>query len=332
MQRRISLLVFLLFVSCQLPFFSQRTTNVHLVIDAGSSGTRFCPYEVDEQCNHLDVSQNCFSVQASGGLADLKLEEINQVMNQGFQKLEGIKIEKAIILGTGGFRRLPAYKQKQQIDLIRSSAISRFPDTEVRVLTGKQEAQLAYLAMVAFRNGKTDHKILETGGATIQIAGWEWEPASAPAGLNAMRELSGPPTSCAEDTNPSPQRFQECQAALRKVLRAQPWFSAFFRNDKPESVYALGSSWKSIFTLAGDSEISQEDLRKQGTQICNSRIKDIVDAGVPEKFAPASCYLHSYQYVLASELNINELKAGDGSWPPGAAISDFFSGCTLRAH
>lgn len=325
--RLVSLLLVLFLAGCQLPFYSPQKSNVHLVIDAGSSGTRFCPYRISEQCIHLDLSQNCFSIQASGGLADLNPSEIRQVMQSGFAQLQGMDIEKTVVLGTGGFRRLPSHLQAQKLNLVASTTREFFEPSEARILTGEQEAQLAYLAMVAFRDGKRDHVILETGGATVQLAGQGLKPRSVPAGLNAIRELSGPPHACKENTAPSADRFLECTQALKRILKSRPWYSSFFAGQKPESVYTLGSSWKSIYALAGDSELTLEELKKQGIRICNSSTSEIVDAGVPEQFAPASCYLHSYQYALTSELQIGSLKAGEGSWPPGAAISEYFSGC-----
>ena len=327
MFRRMSLFFLIMLAGCQLPFSSPTSSNVHLVIDAGSSGTRFCPYDVDDQCRHLDVSQDCLSIKSSGGLADLPEPEILRIMKDGFQNLQGMNIEKVVVLGTGGFRRLPATKQAQQMELVRSAVTAQFAQSEARILTGEEEAQLAYIAMVAYRDGKRDHVILETGGATVQLAGQDLSPMSIPAGLNAMRNLSGPPAACRENTKPSRDRFHNCADGLRKVFRSQSWYASFFQNRTLSNVYALGSSWKSIFTVAKATKIDQKELELQGIRICSSSQQKIVEAGVPEKFASASCYLHAYQFVLISELNLQELHAGEGSWPPGAAISNLFAGC-----
>tara|TARA_Y100001937_G_scaffold12497_1_gene15988 strand:+ start:92361 stop:93395 length:1035 start_codon:yes stop_codon:yes gene_type:complete len=317
---------------CQIPFLAERPSRIHLVIDAGSSGTRFCPYRVDNYCAHVDPAQACLRITARSGLADLNGAEIQKVLDQGVQELEGMEIEKAVLLGTGGFRRLSESRRTKQLELIADELKKRIPNSESRVITGQQEANLAYIAMIAFRDGKTDHIILETGGATVQLAGSGLTARSAPAGLNEIRNSPDLPRECTEEADASSERFEACSKGLRQIFRSNRWHAAFFKDQDLASVYALGSSWQSIFTVAGKESLSLDELQNQGKRICNSSLDEIVKAGVPEKFAPASCYLHSYQYVLASELKIGTLLQGEGSWPPGAAISQYFEGCRFSAE
>lgn len=301
---------------------------VHLVIDAGSSGTRFCPFYMHpSRCELVFPEQDCFSVESRSGLADLSEEEVQKVMGAGFQKLDGLQIQEAVLLGTGGFRKLPSSRQAQQIQMVKNALSAQFAVSQARVISGEEEARLAYMAVAAYRGG-ADHMILETGGATVQLAGRGRKPSSIPAGLNALRSLSGPPEPCRPDASPSTDRFDECVMGLNNVILDQPWYDDFFQKvDSDLPVYVLGSSWKSIFGISGTETLDFRELRDQGRRICNSSLQDVVAEGVPEKFAPDSCYLHSYQFLFLWSLRISEVRRARGSWPPGAAVSEHFKAC-----
>ncbi|MCB1138620.1 MAG: hypothetical protein KDK25_14915 [Leptospiraceae bacterium] len=319
---------------CQL-FTSEapdiRKHPVHLVIDAGSSGTRFCPFAIQAgTCQLIDPKQDCFSVEGSGGLADLSEAEVFRLMESGFQRLDGLEIQEAVLLGTGGFRKLPSSRQRTQLQIVESALQSQFALARAEIISGEEEARLAYLSVTAARGAK-DHTILETGGATVQLAGLGRKPASVPAGLNAMRSLTGPPEACRPETAPYQRRFDDCVLALNDVLLEQDWYEDFFQKvDNSLPVFVLGSSWKSIFAIAGKSSMNLTELKDQAKRICNSSIANVEAEGVPARYAPDSCYLHSYQFLFLWSLHIGEFQQGDGSWPPGAAISDHFRSCSAN--
>ena len=332
MHRRASFYLFapLILLHCSLFSYSS-PDSVHLIIDAGSSGTRFCAYEVRvaDGCINETPDLNCFGAGADKGLADQSEAEVRATLDAGFARLKDVQVQRAVLLGTGGFRKLTASQQKRQMQIIQNDLLNHTSNATAAVISGEMEGRLSWLSMRSILRSD-DHSILETGGATIQWADSSGLALSIPAGLNDFHRLSGPPDSCRDDATPSNERFARCSEGLLKALRSQIWYTTFFAAHNRSEVYVLGSAWRSIFSIRGDHRITIDELKDQGSRVCASSLDAVNAMGVPAKFSARSCYLHAYQWTLLSELQITEVHMGNGSWPPGAAVSpDYFAECAL---
>ena len=332
MHRRAPFHLFATLMLLQCSLFSYSTPeSVHLIIDAGSSGTRFCAYEVQvaDGCINETPDLQCFVAGAEKGLADQSDAEIRATLHAGFARLQGVQIQRAVLLGTGGFRKLATWQQKRQMEFIKNDLAEYTPNATAEVISGEMEGRLSWLSMRSILRSD-NHSILETGGATIQWADGSGTALSIPAGLNDFHILSGPPASCRDDAIPEKDRFARCAEGLQRTLRSQKWYSQFFASHDKGTVYVLGSAWRSIFSIRGDHRITIDELKDQGSRVCASSLDAVNAMGVPSKFSARSCYLHAYQWTLLSELQITEVHMGNGSWPPGAAVSpDYFAECAL---
>lgn len=182
---------------------AERTESVHLVLDLGSSGTRFCMYPVtvdkgqdQKRCRVTSVNPVCFKL--SGGIAALvrghshdevpslilpKLrqawEALGDVQKKGNPQLRE-RIQGVVALGTGGFRspstNLPDERREFQAVW---SEIARFFKEEAkqeqvvaRTISGLEEARLAWLGVSQQipATVRDSFAIIEVGGASIQFA------------------------------------------------------------------------------------------------------------------------------------------------------------------
>lgn len=182
----------------------------HLVIDIGSSGTRFCVYRVSRpgagagRCQLATTRAVCSK--SKGGLAKLTKGKpaadvpaiIGPNLRSAWESLadpnkEGGspedaalrgKVQSAAALGTGGFRDSAT---GQPVDLATRpewkavfTEVERFlrdeahiPSVTVRPITGEEEGRLAWLGLTQapdMQRAPRDFATIETGGATIQLA------------------------------------------------------------------------------------------------------------------------------------------------------------------
>ncbi|MBL8632266.1 MAG: hypothetical protein JNM40_03515 [Myxococcales bacterium] len=185
---------------------SDRTESVHLILDLGSSGTRFCMYPVSvERTDQSSDRKRCrvsspnpVCVKMSGGIAALvrghSAEEVPSMvlpkLRQAWDALGDAhkkgnpqlreRIQGVVALGTGGFRNpstnLPDERREFQAVW---AEIARFFKDEVkqqhvvaRTISGLDEARLAWLGVsqqVPASVGDS-FAIIEVGGASIQFA------------------------------------------------------------------------------------------------------------------------------------------------------------------
>lgn len=174
-------------------------TAVHLIVDLGSSGTRFCLYDVRtprdaKRCELTSAHPVCSRVK--GGLAkitrgvrprDVAGRVRQQLRNAwrlltdpavgGDPTLKG-RVHSAAALGTGGFRdattgkplKLPEWQAlfaEVERFLIQEAGLTT---ATVRQITGEEEGRLAWLGLSQEMARPDEFATIEAGGATIQLA------------------------------------------------------------------------------------------------------------------------------------------------------------------
>lgn len=173
--------------------------SVHLVVDLGSSGTRFCLYRVlrhaDKRgCGMPAEKPVCSRVQ--GGLAKLtKGRRAGQIagliepqLRSAWSQLgdaeaggdPGLRsrVRGAVALGTGGFRDrktgLPISRPEWQTLFQEVGQFlkreTNLGDITARPITGGEEGRLAWMGLSHSENRPAAFAAVEAGGATVQLA------------------------------------------------------------------------------------------------------------------------------------------------------------------
>ncbi|MBW7857690.1 MAG: hypothetical protein H3C43_05215 [Leptonema sp. (in: Bacteria)] len=306
-------------------------SNLHLVIDAGSSGTRFCLFQMNYSSNlpHCRVkSGECQNVNSSNGLASLHSSQIKQAIDEGFAQIPNekqLQINHVALLGTGGFRALPDTTRNSKISEIANEIFKTGYPATVKVITGEDEALLAWRSITA-ENKSDTHGIVEIGGATLQVAAGRsntiLSKVSYPLGMNTVKDKLKPTSACFLD--PNIDRFENCKNDLKPLLES---LKPAIETDKL-TYYGLGNPIQAIFTQLKTDQLKLSQINTTGAQVCQSNSDQLTKLGILTKFQPLSCYLFAFQSVSYENLGISKLSQGNGSWPAGATISgEYFPEC-----
>lgn len=313
--------VFCIHCTGRQSFRDAAVRDLHLVIDAGSSGTRFCIYRMQftsAPVNNCRIQEGeCRPVPAENGLASLPPRKAEEVLRTGFASIPQSQKDRMVhvsLLGTGGFRRLSPSAQTASMNHLAGVILETGLPATVRVISGEEEALLAWRSIRA-QTGSSTHAIIETGGATMQVAsgtsGTVHQSISLPLGLNETRSRLKKETACF--SSPSEDRFESCRQELMPLLADLKKFPVSM-----SPVYGLGNPYTAIFDQLKKDEIQRSDIEASGRRICS---------GEQEK-NPMACYLFAFHAVQLELLKVNRIRKGTGSWPPGAALSpEFFPSC-----
>jgi hypothetical protein len=305
---------------------------LHMVLDAGSSGTRICLFGVsrkDNRCRAFDTTFGCKDVPASGGLADQGAAAKATVEKAlAMVSTEDLRrVQAAALLGTGGFRRLPEARQKTVLGFAGEAFQSTSFSASMKVLSGEDEGTLAWAAL-AERTGSDAHAIVEIGGATVQIAAGRrgnLRAISTKDGMNDAAKILTEQSACFTS------RGDACRADVRTRVfssSALGGFSASLNAEQKQlPLYGLGAPWNAVFARARTSELSLADLEKQTAGVCSQPVENL-KSSMPEEHARRACYLHSYALELLAVTGFSRIRQGGESWPRGAAVSgQYFSAC-----
>jgi exopolyphosphatase/pppGpp-phosphohydrolase len=316
---------------------------VHLVIDAGSTGTRFCPFAVERSRDACDIAaapkplNACQPVSAPNGLADLGPEAAVRVLERGFAAMDPDlreRVREVALLGTGGFRAKPATDQRAVMQAAEQFFATKGVRAKASVLSGEDEGRLAWLTIRSL-TGSRAHTILETGGATVQLATGvdaRIRAVSAPVGMTVtLRELRSDPRieRCYAPNATSRTTSASACAALigERIFGPSSIATAGLSGTGP--TYGMGLAWESVFTYAGKNEITRSELEALAAKYCAMTPEEIVRSGVKPEFADRACYLLAYHVAqVAAPGFIETIRRGSESWPRGAAVSgEYFEGC-----
>ncbi|EHQ05961.1 hypothetical protein Lepil_1270 [Leptonema illini DSM 21528] len=326
-----SLFSFSLNCSGKGPFPESDVRDLHLVIDAGSSGTRFCLYRMQftsSSSNSCKIKQGeCRSVVADDGLAALPPEKAKEALRGGFASLTEAQKNRIVhvsLLGTGGFRRLSSSAQKTAMTGLAEAIFETGLPATVRVISGEEEALLAWRSIHS-ETGSNSHAIIETGGATVQVAtgtdGRVNRSISLPLGMNETRSHLKKESACF--SAPSADRFDTCKRELLPLLGPLRQWTVPERN-----TYGLGNPYAAIFKQLDRDEIRRTDIDARGRLLCASDSEQMAEYGIAAEHQKLTCYLFAFHSAQLELLGVESVQKGSGSWPPGAALSpEFFPSC-----
>ncbi len=305
---------------------------LHMVLDAGSSGTRICLFGVTragDRCRAFDTSFGCKDVPAAGGLADQGRAAKSTVEKAlSMVSAEDLRrVQAAALLGTGGFRRLPDAEQKSVLGFAGEAFQSTSFAGTLKVLSGEDEGVLAWTAL-GERIGSDEHAIVEIGGATVQIAAGRRgsvRAISTKDGMNDAAKMLTEKSACFTT------RGSACKEEVRSKIFAASTLGGFYASLSQEqrnlALFGLGAPWNAVFARAKTSELTGADLEKQTAEVCAQSVESLKSA-MPEEHAKRACYLHSYAFELLKITGASRIRQGGESWPRGAAISgNYFPVC-----
>lgn len=365
-------------------------TTGHLVIDSGSSGTRFCVFDVAR-----DVSTKKCSVGAAapicakskGGLAALvdgkdpkdvpalvtpKLEEAWVAIDQAFVVMgkdlgELQKVKLAAALGTGGYRdpatAAPAMNPAWDAVWTTIDTFLKgkgFTEVVAKAVPGEDEARLAWVGVNEGVAPGKPFAIIETGGATLQLAGGAPGDAydllvggSIYRGQNyEFSQLSGDPafSVCFSPMDRSKQDGAQCVAYLAEKVFTTNGLEAVVAQISPRELYGLGAPWSGIFREfpnappwtpktddAFHPAFTLENLKALAAKACPLSDADVL-AFAPNSFDAKSmtnnlCYSLSFHAAyLEAFKGVADMPSihagGDDQWARGASVTaKFFSDC-----
>ena len=324
-----------------------RGESLHLVVDAGSSGTRFCLFRIQKSsggsCQALSLSSpynKCQKVKAANGLADLSTTDALGVIEKGLNQFPAnirSRIQAMALLGTGGFRRQSRGAQKKIIAKLNAGLRTKKIKLPLHIITGGMEGKLAWRAA---RQLGTDgpFAILETGGATVQLAAGptfqKLQAKSVSAGLNdSYTKLQKEPgfAHCLPSASKSPRSYQLCRGLIENFV-ASTGFTRFARSRslslRSLPLYGVGAPWGAVFHFTGTDKVSPSDIDILGVNYCGMSESQLIQNGVDKRFAAKTCFLISHQSALLRATGAPLIHKGGESWPRGGAVTNqFFGGC-----
>ncbi len=333
MRNKFFYISFILFLFC-IPFKKNlnliKKEFIHVVIDAGSSGTRFCPYKIIKNSNcELSTTGNiCFSVPSRNGLANLNKEEIYKTLNEGFMILDKKYqyIDYVSLLGTGGFRQLSEEEQKEKYKIIQEYFSVFTTPYQIEFISGEKEAYFAWKSLaLVFRS--REHISLETGGATIQIGigNDNFSYISFPAGMNksyqklvSNKEFK----KCLYGNILHSKEYDECKEIVKKLIFENKDVKQFIKNHKKKfqsyKTYTLGKPWFSIFGFFNQDKISLQELEHKGKEICSLQPPKNIENN--QTISDKTCYLFYFHQAEIETLGIKQIFKGIETWTISASL------------
>jgi hypothetical protein len=318
--------------------------TLHLVIDAGSTGTRFCLYEIERTAGGAcrapappSAVAECRPVSAPNGLADLDLESAIGVVDAGLNALgreTSSRVAQAALLGTGGFRRQPPQEQARILMELRARFADRI--AYIDVISGEMEGVLAWRSAEQ-RGTVAPFATLEIGGATVQYAAGtsaaSVQAVSAPIGLTAARTAltrARRYEACRIDDEGG-SSYAACRAALVAAVFGDPGLgelASLVPAQARARLVGLGAPWGQAAKIAGQTRLTHAGLRREAETICPMPLAQARQRVGEHWSPPLACLLFTYAASLLEAVGADKIEVSGESWPRGAAVSpEVFSAC-----
>jgi len=305
------ILILLIFVQCT-------ATRNHLIVDAGSTGTRFCPFAIEKNESGCKIksSSSCTASPSKKGLADQNAEEIEQTFKNGLSDFHNP--DKVTVLGTGGFRRLSEGDQLKASRSINETLKKTGIPYQFIILRGEDEGILTHRS-IQLNTGNHQLTMIEIGGATIQIATGSRaniKARSFPFGINELAKIkkSTPDSICKDG-------WTLCLQTLQGILSKDASYSSFTQELKKQNtnllLYLTGGPSRVAFEKVKKNKITADEIEKEGKETCGQKNNK-------------ECYFLAYQFLLMKNLNYHEAESGNTSFAPGAAVYEqYFPYCKI---
>lgn len=333
---------------------SPPTRIVHLVVDAGSSGTRFCLWNVTPApgaCTAPERIGECLRPSEGKGLHSMTPAEIRALLDTSLQTLQSrAPIARAVLLATGGFRdeqgRIDASRPgfDAQWSAVREAFVRARIPAVARPIGGEEEGRLGWLGVAQHLRPAGAFTTIETGGATCQLA-TAADPAAAFADVRAVSDVigqnhtwkrfAGQPAfrvCAAGSADPAGQDADACAALIEREVFAPSRLRAAIPPER-RPLYALGTPWNYIFTRFTPhapghptaTSVTLAQLRAIARKYCAlspAQISAEADTYGPERV----CYMLSYHVAFLRSMGGADEGAvritnGEESWERGAAIT-----------
>ena len=208
-------------------------------IDIGSNTTRLLVAEVRGGRLREVLQQRAFTrLGAKGGIGPAKVAEVAEAVAAQVRAAREAGAEHIRTVGTHAIRQ--AANRQDLLD-----AIEREAGVRVEVLTGEDEARLAFRGATHALNGAPDQEVavVDVGGGSTEVVcgtradGVTWSVSyQVGSGYLADRYLHGDPPALAE--------VEEARAHARAVFEA-------LDAPRPHAAYAVGGSATSLLCLVG---------------------------------------------------------------------------------
>lgn len=309
---------------------------LHVVIDAGSSGTRICLFGIrteGNECHAVDTDFACKDVPAENGLADIGPEKTEQTVKSALQMVDSQanRIQGAVLLGTGGFRRATQDRQTTVMRAAGNVLLTKGYPAVLKVIPGEEEGRLAWHS-IAQTTGSKAHSILEIGGATVQMAvgrDKNVRAVSTSDGMNDSLKKLGEKSACLAPGNKD--SHEVCVTEIRDRIFLTSKLSDFALNlskeEKALPLYGLGAPWSAVFKRSGKQELTLKEIEHQAEDVCSKSVEELAQS-IPLEYAKKSCYLHSYASELLRITGQTRIIRGSESWPRGASVArEYFADC-----
>ncbi|WNG18361.1 mannan-binding protein [Cystobacter fuscus] len=286
----------------------------HLVIDAGSSGTRFLLYNVERGPRGCQVSLSSDLSPNKGpieeeGLAEMDVNEAEKMLKAKLEEL-GEPLTRVVLLGTGGFRQKGVLGSEKMQEL--SGRLAQRID-HMAIISGDTEGMLAWKATKSTMNLPVQpFSILEIGGVSVQFATGsmdsDFTSISDEVGFNVIAKKM---KNCLENEDP----FTNCEAAISRRLKDSRLLEVGgrFPEGKPRPVYMIGPESAKLFNKK--AKLRPADLAKMGKGTCRQE-KD------------RKCLGMAHLSAVMKALKVESIQKGAESWAEGAAVnSEYFPNC-----
>ncbi|WNG17526.1 mannan-binding protein [Cystobacter fuscus] len=293
----------------------------HLVIDAGSSGTRLLLYEVARGPQGCQLTPPKAQEQKKdstlGALADMDVKMAEQELGERITALAPTRV---VLLGTGGFRQKGMQGERKMREL--RERLARHVQ-QVEIISGKTEGELAWLATQPTAE-KAPFSILEIGGVSVQFATGEpsgdiQSVSDDAVGINVLSEEMGKDkANCLKEE----ESFTRCMAAIGQRLESSQLArktSKLLPEGQHRPVYIIGKELDALFQPG--KELSRALLEGIGKKWCK-------DSRTGDDKAKASCFKMAYLSALLKAVKAGSIRKGADSWTRAAAVNaDYFPNC-----
>ena len=331
---------------------------LHLVVDAGSSGTRFCVFRVDvtdQGCASPEPVGDCLKTTDGRGLHTYSPAEAKTLFATQLTALrQRGAIAGAVVLGTGGFRDAAGQIDRGRPGMealwaaVRAELAAHGIPAVARPIEGQEEGRLGWLSVARNLQPSSGFSTIEIGGATCQLATAP-NPKAGFAEVRAVSDLIGlnatwtrfasrkdvfAPCSSGDPESTKGQDAEACATLIGKEVFAPSRLFAtpLASDERQRPVYVLGAPWTGVFDRfvarlhpAQKDQVTLGELEGLAQKYCRLKASEITTEA--KTYEPArTCFTLAYEVAflratLGTDDPAGKAINGQESWPRGASAT-----------